>query len=233
MTSGAASTHDASAWRPATLAGTVFEDTDGDGSEDAGEAGRSGVTVFADADDDGTLDAGETTDDDGRLGRLRAQPASRAAHTIRIDLPGGFTCEAPAGCAHAATGTGGLTTGGLDFAIWQGATITGTVFEDTDADGAAREAGEPGIDGAEVYVDTDGDGTRDAGEPTATAASRRHLRLLRPRPRLLHRASRGADRLGVLAARPLLGDDRRHQRRHAGRARLRAHHDRAPTSRSR
>ncbi len=42
------------------IEGMVWEDADGDGSQDAGEDGLSGITVFLDADYDGSLDAGET-----------------------------------------------------------------------------------------------------------------------------------------------------------------------------
>ena len=44
-------------------------------------------------------------------------------------------------------------------------------FEDLDADGAAREAGEPGLAGWTIYVDYDNDGVRDAGEPLAVTAA--------------------------------------------------------------
>jgi hypothetical protein len=57
------------------------------------------------------------------------------------------------------------------------ASVSGTVFQDMDADGAARESdlayspdsvGEPGEPWQTVYVDYDGDGALDAGEPSAT-----------------------------------------------------------------
>ena len=49
-------------------------------------------------------------------------------------------------------------------------TVTGTVFEDADGDGA-RDAGEGGSAGAVVYVDRNRNGRRDAGEPAATTAA--------------------------------------------------------------
>src|SRR4029079_355832 len=44
-------------------------------------------------------------------------------------------------------------------------------FEDLDADGAAREAGEPGLGGWTIYVDYDDDGVLDATEPAAVPAA--------------------------------------------------------------
>jgi len=39
-------------------------------------------------------------------------------------------------------------------------------FNDLDADGLPREAGEPGLSGWTIYVDYDDDGVKDAGEPS-------------------------------------------------------------------
>ena len=44
-------------------------------------------------------------------------------------------------------------------------------FEDLDADGAAREAGEPGLPGWTIYVDYDNDGVKDANEPSAVTGA--------------------------------------------------------------
>jgi hypothetical protein len=47
-------------------------------------------------------------------------------------------------------------------------TVSGTVFEDMNADGA-RQDGEPPIAGVVVYADLNGNGVRDEGEPTSTS----------------------------------------------------------------
>jgi GH25 family lysozyme M1 (1,4-beta-N-acetylmuramidase) len=46
--------------QPATISGSVFNDTNGNGSRDTGEGGLSGWTVFIDLDNDGRLDKNET-----------------------------------------------------------------------------------------------------------------------------------------------------------------------------
>ena len=46
---------------PAIVTGLVFNDADGDGVKDAGEAGLAGVTMFVDENNNGALDAGERT----------------------------------------------------------------------------------------------------------------------------------------------------------------------------
>jgi cyclophilin family peptidyl-prolyl cis-trans isomerase len=65
--------------------GTIFDDTDDDGSQGAGESGLVGFTVYADADDNGQLDANEfstVTAADGSY-QLRLPSGSQ---TIRQEL---------------------------------------------------------------------------------------------------------------------------------------------------
>ena len=51
-----------------------------------------------------------------------------------------------------------------------GATISGTVFSDTDRDGVL-DSGEPRLSGKKMFIDADKDGNLDAGERTATTNS--------------------------------------------------------------
>lgn len=46
-------------FRPVSLGGVTFDDLDGNGARDAGDAGVAGVTLFLDGNGNGTLDAGE------------------------------------------------------------------------------------------------------------------------------------------------------------------------------
>ncbi|HEX8119737.1 MAG TPA: SdrD B-like domain-containing protein [Solirubrobacteraceae bacterium] len=149
----------------AALAGTVIVDGDADGVTDSGEAGRPGVDVYVDSDDDGVLDDGEpaaTTDADGAY----AISVGPGAHVVRIVVPGGFTCGAPAGCSETASPSVGQTAAGLDFFVWRAASVTGTVREDLDADGD----GDAPLAGRTVFADLDGDGTLDGSEPSDVSA---------------------------------------------------------------
>src|SRR5438552_14509497 len=44
-----------------TITGTIFSDRNGDGAQNNGEPGLSGITVFLDANNNGNLDNGELT----------------------------------------------------------------------------------------------------------------------------------------------------------------------------
>lgn len=54
----------------------------------------------------------------------------------------------------------------LDFGNWYPGDKSGVKFEDLDADGSAREVGEPLLEGWTMFVDYDGDGALDADEPS-------------------------------------------------------------------
>ena len=60
---------------PNTITGRVFQDSNGDGSQQTGEAGLSGRTVYLDANNNGVLDTGEATATTDRS----ATPPSRKA----------------------------------------------------------------------------------------------------------------------------------------------------------
>src|SRR5207237_1422320 len=49
------------AFRGVTISGLLFQDSNGDGVQQAGEPGLSSWTVYLDANGNGTLDTGETT----------------------------------------------------------------------------------------------------------------------------------------------------------------------------
>jgi len=164
--------------KSSTLSGSKFEDLDADGyPREGGEPGLPGWTIYVDYDDDGTLDPGEpfsVTDSNGDYYLINILPGT---YKVRV-AQNGWTCSYPnAGdsipgtvpiesdvCWHNETFSGDQMAGD-DFGNWTTATKSGVKFEDLDADGAAREVGEPGLPGWTIYVDYDDDGILDAGEP--------------------------------------------------------------------
>jgi protocatechuate 3,4-dioxygenase beta subunit len=157
----------------ATITGTIFEDADFDNSaQEAGDGGLSGRAVYLDEDGDATQDDSEPVAATGPSGAFTFDGLKPGAYTVRATPPAGWTCAYPASCAHDVTVVSRATSAGNDFGTYLGASVTGTVFEDADADGAAREAGEAGVAGRRVYLDADADATRDPAEPTTlTTAS--------------------------------------------------------------
>ena len=160
------------------LGDTIWNDADGDGVQDAGEAGIAGVTVtlYDDPDGDGVYDhvVGTTTTDSS--GHYIFDGLSPAAYVVSVDsttLPAGFN-TAPTGDPD---GDGDNTSEPIVIAPGDaylnadfgynfpgGHTIGDTVFMDADGDGVV-DAGEPGIAGVTVTL-LDG-----GGHPIATTVT--------------------------------------------------------------
>ena len=181
----------------ASAKGTVYVDDNLDGIRETGEAARSGVTVFADYDADGTRDWNEpygVTDANGNYSVANIAPSK--AIDLRVVLPSGASIVSPTdGEISYMTRPGRLEemqNYAITFAVPPTtttpaptptpapaptpaptptqATAGGVVFVDTDGDGA-RDANEAVKSGVVVWADLDGDGVRDANEQSATTTS--------------------------------------------------------------
>ena len=153
----------------------IWIDADGDGIQDGGEAGLPGIDVYVDLNDNGVWDSGEpldTTDANGNYllsgltagtYTVRVDPADIAAANVgygpTYDLDGNST-------AHVAVVTLGIAEDRVDadFGYRVGASVGDRVWMDRDGDGV-QENGEPGLNGVRVYIDLDNDNTYDLGEP--------------------------------------------------------------------
>ncbi len=157
-----------------SLGDRVWLDADNDGVQDAGESGISGVTVFLDTDNDGVQDVGEPTDVTDANGIYTFNGLIAGTYNVRV-VPGTL----PAGAAQTydldGLGTanvasvilgGGQDRTDVDFGYRGNLSIGDFVWNDVDADGV-QDGGEAGIPSVRVYIDSDGDGSYDVGEPTS------------------------------------------------------------------
>ena len=155
VTSSSATTaKDFGNWTTGTVSGTKFEDLDADGAaRESGEPALADWTIRAYA-ADGSLADSDATAADGSY-ELTLDPGS---YTICEVAQTNWTQSFPSGedCAdleiaglgdagHAVTVTSSSATTAKDFGNWTTGTVSGTKFEDLDADGAARESGEPAL----------------------------------------------------------------------------------------
>jgi parallel beta-helix repeat protein len=154
---------------PNTITGRVFQDSNGDGSQQTGEAGLSGRTVYLDANNNGVLDTGEataTTDSSGAYSFTNLDPAT---YRVREVLPTGWL-QTTANPAAIVAGTTGQTFSGRDFGAFQQISLSGALFQDSNGDGS-QQTGEARLSNWTVYLDANGNGTLDTGEATATTDS--------------------------------------------------------------
>lgn len=161
--------------------GTLWNDQDSDGRIDALETGIAGWTVFLDLDSDGRLDSGETstiTAQDGtyRLPNFRG-PGTYTVSVLKKLL---YTQTYPSGGLNRQTVTFSdrdQVVMDVDFGYRaQPGSISGVKWLDEDGSGE-RETGEPGLKDWTIYVDVDRDGRLDVGEPSATTDFKGQYRL--------------------------------------------------------
>jgi len=157
----------------ATVRGRVYNDTDRDGTADAGEGGVVGVPVRLDLDADGTVDQTATTDALGNYSFATLAPGMYRVSVDTVALPPGTTVV-PAAQQTITVADGATTT--ADFGVQSptgttaGTTVTGVVFNDANQN-RVRETGEVGVNGLTVFLDLDNDGRLDPNEPSALSAT--------------------------------------------------------------
>jgi hypothetical protein len=166
-----------------TKSGLKFEDLNANGIKDTGEPGVPGVTIYLLSGDGTTVIDSKVT---GVTGGYSFDVVPGVSYLVCeqdvsvLNPPWVQSHPDNEACANV-TGVsvedGGYAINltadesGNDFGNWRYASKSGVKFEDLDADGAAREAGEPGVAGVTIWVDYDDDGVIDLGEPSATTGS--------------------------------------------------------------
>jgi uncharacterized delta-60 repeat protein len=159
-----------------SIAGTAFLDVDADGTRGPSDTAMAGVRVYLDANNNGLLDPGETVATTDGSGAYAFAGLKAGTYTVRALLVTGDRQTPPASNgAYTVTLTSGTVTTGRDFGqtpvtATTGGTIAGSVFSDTNGNGY-KDTSEVGMPGVVFYLDLDGDGTLDPGEPTATSSS--------------------------------------------------------------
>lgn len=156
-----------------SISGTKFNDVDADGVLDPGEVGLAGVTIFIDANGNNTLDSGEMSAVTNASGQFAFTGLSAGTFTVREQAQAGWSQTFPGASVdseHLVTLTAGLGLTGVNFGNRLNAaatgSISGTKFNDLDAD-SIWDAGEAGLSGVTIYLDTNGNNQLDAGEMSA------------------------------------------------------------------
>jgi hypothetical protein len=139
----------------ASLGDRVWYDVDGDGVQDAGEAGLNGVTVEL-LNSGGTVIATKTTAGNGNYSFTNLNAGTYTVRVVSSTLPAGAAQTYDldgTGTAHAATITlpNGASRTDVDFGYKGNASLGDRVWYDTDGDGV-QDAGEPGLGGTTVEL---------------------------------------------------------------------------------
>lgn len=150
-----------------TITGIVYNDTNRNARQDGGELGLSGWQVFLDNNGNGSIDFGEANTTTSASGSYTLRAAA-GTYTVRIVRPAGWIASTGTEDAKSAVVTlNGTTTVNFGSAA-PAASATGFKWLDLNGDGV-RDAGEPGLAGVYIYLDLDGDGRPDVGEPASVS----------------------------------------------------------------
>lgn len=176
----------------ASLSGTKWLDTNGNGVREDNEPGLPGVTIYLDINFNGSFDEGEptavTAEDDpntrpDETGRYAFSGVEPGLHVISEVVPDGYRQTYPweiaidplpggplppfIGQSHFVEVGPGDRIRGLDFGnqTTEPGSVHGTKWRDENGN-SQRDPGEPGIAGVTIYADLNFNGQLDEGEPS-------------------------------------------------------------------
>jgi uncharacterized protein (DUF2141 family) len=158
-----------------SIAGTVWNDLDGDRVKDSNELGVASITIYNDANNNSKLDSGEKTTVTDASGNYVLSGLSSGSYKIREILQSGWSQTTPAnnyGWTLTLATNQQLT--GKNFGTKQSTVaqpagkIGGRIFNDLDGDGV-KDSNEIGVGaGWMVYIDLDNDSILDSNEVFTT-----------------------------------------------------------------
>jgi uncharacterized protein (DUF2141 family) len=154
----------------ASIFGTVFNDTNGNGKQDSGDLGIPGVTVYIDSTNAGVFKSGDPQATTNSSGNYSFIGLVAGTYIVRQLLPGGDKQTLPTnGLGNHVTLSTGQTATGANFGDQKAGSgiIAGVVFNDITGNGK-QDAGENGIGGVTVYIDLTNAGVFKVGDPIAT-----------------------------------------------------------------
>ncbi|HQU43746.1 MAG TPA: SdrD B-like domain-containing protein, partial [Pirellulales bacterium] len=150
---------------PASIAGTVFTDVNDNAKFDTGDIGIAGRTVFINKDGSGTADGTNPQTTTNSVGQFTFSGLTAGSYTVMEVLPTGGTLTTS---TQTVTVTAGQTTSGVVFGELP--SISGNVFVDLNGNGSL-DTGEPGVAGQTVFLNIDGTGKPDTSNPSVTTDS--------------------------------------------------------------
>lgn len=166
--------------KDSTIRGTVFADSDQNGTRGAGERGLADIVVYLDVNNNSSLDVGEPqtvtsadqfyTPSIDEAGTYSFTHLSAGTYTVRVIVPATLSATPAGELVHLVTITAAEDRSGVDTAaVFRKNEIHGVRFDDTNGN-HQRDVGEAGVAGATVYIDRDRDNVMDADEPRTVTA---------------------------------------------------------------
>lgn len=152
-----------------SISGRVWSDVNSNAVQDAGELGQGGWTVYVDSNRNGSLDPTDLQTTTNAAGDYTIAEVPYGTTTIAQQLLTGYTATTPA--ARTSLLLNGENRSGVNFGVHEPTdyVISGIVYKDGNVNGI-RDAGEVGISGVTVYLDTNNNGVMDPTEPSTISS---------------------------------------------------------------
>jgi hypothetical protein len=149
----------------ASITGYAYNDTNGNGSYNTGEALLPNITVYIDKNNNGRRDTGEAATHTASNGTYRFSGLAAGTYRVRTLVPAGNRLTDPTrlggswnvGVIYGATGAG------KRFGLTNKVLLSGVVFNDANSN-ALRDSGEAGLANFKVYIDRNKNGIWDSNE---------------------------------------------------------------------
>lgn len=157
-----------------TIGDRVWIDTNADGVQDSGEVALNNVIVYADLNNNSNRDSGEPTSTTSGDGNYLITGLQAGTYTVRVD-PNSVAAINPrygptfdldgiaTSYVASVTVSAAADRTDADFGFREGASVGDRIWVDRDGDGL-QESGEPGINGVRVFIDANTNGFFDASE---------------------------------------------------------------------
>ena len=157
-----------------TLAGTVYNDMNGNGAIDSIDHGIGGFHIYIDANNDGAWEPNEPITRTSSNGHWQFTVAP-GTYVVRVQpTPGWRSTKGDSAMLKVTQVNQTLT---HTFAVSRTTLVTGTVFMDANANGHF-DPGESPLEGWLIFSDGNNNGKLDAGEFTATTDSLGHFKFI-------------------------------------------------------
>jgi protocatechuate 3,4-dioxygenase beta subunit len=144
-----------------SISGQKYNDMNGNGTKDAGDAGLSGWTIFLDANGNGTLDGGEASTVTDGIGNYSFTNLMPGTYKVREVVQNGWVRTSTNPTDIVATSGGTFTN--VDFGNYRLVSISGKKYNDMNGNGVL-DAGDAGLPNWTIFLDANGNGTLDGGE---------------------------------------------------------------------
>jgi hypothetical protein len=150
-----------------SVAGTVYNDLNADGSKAAGDPGLGGWVVWLDQNRDGLLNHGERSTTTTVAGAYKFPALAPGTYYVREQLKPGYRPTQPAALPLTIALGPARDLAGQNLGVTKLNLIAGTVFNDVNSNGT-RQTTEAGLAGWVVWLDQNNNKRLDAGEKSTT-----------------------------------------------------------------